>query len=230
MLKRSPQANTHNAANSFSISSIYGYADHSRRTFTVADIHMAILGAVFLSHYHVLVDFRGHQLEDGSTGLTSKHYKALTSVHNISATSHANSPAENFTVKYHRIMQELVDLTQPDGWAGEQTDLLMRNILLARNLFPIVKDLLRKSLSRHFLGFSSFPDIPWDHSMQHNLFIELWTIFFATYPSPGHICMTSLSLPRIMLRICDISARSLKFSATPSFALMLKNTFSEKSI
>lgn len=76
--------------------------------FTVANVHVAILDADFLSHYNLLVDFQCHQLIDAFTGRTSNGYIALKPVHSISEASHANSLARNLTITY-TVLQEFVN-------------------------------------------------------------------------------------------------------------------------
>lgn len=57
---------------------------------SLADVHMDILGADSFSHYNLLVDLRGHQLINASTGLTSNGYIALTPVYISFGANHAN--------------------------------------------------------------------------------------------------------------------------------------------
>ncbi|EFN60762.1 hypothetical protein EAG_11057, partial [Camponotus floridanus] len=85
-----------------------------RRTFLwrfiIADVTQPLIGADFLSFYHLLPDLQKGRLIDGKTGLYTQKLKSVVKKGNISSIKILPKQA-----KYHNLLSEFPDITKLGG-------------------------------------------------------------------------------------------------------------------
>ncbi|XP_037958588.1 uncharacterized protein LOC119688036 [Teleopsis dalmanni] len=76
-----------------------------RWQFIIADVEVAIIGANFLNHFHLLVDLRNKQLIDMTTKLNTRG--------DLSASPPSTISTIDETAKFSNLLKEFVDITRP---------------------------------------------------------------------------------------------------------------------
>lgn len=88
--------------------------------FIIAEVTQPIIGADFLSYFHLIPDLREGRLIDGKTGLFTKKARSTTKGEGIKAvTSHTN---------YHELLAEFPEIVKPLGVRKEISHSTMHHI------------------------------------------------------------------------------------------------------
>ncbi|XP_052855250.1 uncharacterized protein LOC128264010 [Drosophila gunungcola] len=83
--------------------------------FIVADTEVAIIGADFLSHFHLLVDVKGQKLIDANTNLSTPACLSNAVHHSVSTIQGAH--------RFQTLLQEFVDVTVPAPKGSNHQDI-----------------------------------------------------------------------------------------------------------